>query len=150
MDRHIEGVKTKNLRVIPYERGWLMEILRSDDDIIQPLSGRITHLDQCTPWGLPRFQGCWYPNRLFLKCANSSNYQEPDATNPINVYGRSKLLGEQNIMKHMQDYRIIRTSWLFGRHGKNFVDMLGLSGQMEQVKVVNDQFGKPTYTADLA
>ncbi|MCL7414126.1 MAG: dTDP-4-dehydrorhamnose reductase [ANME-2 cluster archaeon] len=78
-------------------------------------------------------------------------YRESDATNPINVYGRSKLLGEQNIMEHMEDYRIIRTSWLFGRHGKNFVDtMVGLAGRMEQVKVVNDQFGKPTYTADLA
>jgi len=78
-------------------------------------------------------------------------YQESDATNPINVYGRSKLLGEQNIMEHMQDYRIIRTSWLFGRHGKNFVDtMLGISGRIDIVKVVNDQFGKPTYAADLA
>lgn len=78
-------------------------------------------------------------------------YRESDTTNPINVYGRSKLLGEQNIMEHMEDYRIIRTSWLFGRHGKNFVDaMLGLSGQMDTVKVVNDQFGKPTYTVELA
>jgi len=78
-------------------------------------------------------------------------YRESDATNPINVYGRSKLLGEQNIMEHMEDYRIIRTSWLFGRHGKNFVDtMLGLSGQMDTVKVVDDQFGKPTYTVELA
>lgn len=78
-------------------------------------------------------------------------YSESDATNPINVYGRSKLLGEQNIMEHVEDYRIIRTSWLFGRHGKNFVDtMLDLSGQMDTVKVVDDQFGKPTYTADLA
>ena len=78
-------------------------------------------------------------------------YRESDAADPINVYGRSKLLGEQNIMKHMDDYLIIRTSWLFGVHGRNFVDtMLALSGQMENVKVVNDQFGKPTYTLDLA
>jgi dTDP-4-dehydrorhamnose reductase len=80
-----------------------------------------------------------------------SEYRESDAASPINVYGRSKLLGEQNIMKHMEDYRIIRTSWLFGRHGKNFVDtMLDLAGRMDTVNVVNDQFGKPTYTADLA
>ncbi|TFH46373.1 MAG: dTDP-4-dehydrorhamnose reductase [ANME-2 cluster archaeon] len=78
-------------------------------------------------------------------------YYESDTPNPINVYGRSKLLGEQNIRQHMEDYRIIRTSWLFGKHGKNFVDtIIGLSSQMEHVKVVNDQFGKPTYTADLA
>lgn len=78
-------------------------------------------------------------------------YVESDATNPISVYGRSKLAGEENIRYNMSDYRIIRTSWLFGRHGKNFVDtMLTLSKQMPTVKVVNDQIGKPTYTVDLA
>jgi len=78
-------------------------------------------------------------------------YVESDAPNPINVYGASKLLGEQNIAENMDDYRIIRTSWLFGGHGRNFVEtMLHLSGQMDQVRVVNDQVGKPTYTVDLA
>lgn len=78
-------------------------------------------------------------------------YIESDSTNPINAYGRSKLLGEQEIAKHTDNFMIIRTSWLFGKHGRNFVDtMLRLSQQMEKVKVVNDQFGKPTYTADLA
>ncbi|MCK4270199.1 MAG: dTDP-4-dehydrorhamnose reductase [Methanogenium sp.] len=78
-------------------------------------------------------------------------YIESDTPNPINVYGRSKLLGEQNIIKNMDDYRIVRTSWLFGKNGKNFVEtMLNLSKEMDNVKVVNDQFGKPTYTADLA
>jgi dTDP-4-dehydrorhamnose reductase len=78
-------------------------------------------------------------------------YAESDTPNPVNVYGESKRLGEQNIVRAMEDYRIIRTSWLFGRHGKNFVDtMLSLSKQMDRVKVVNDQVGKPTYTVDLA
>lgn len=78
-------------------------------------------------------------------------YIESDSTNPINAYGRSKLLGEQEIAKLTDNYMIIRTSWLFGEHGRNFVDtMLRLSPQMENVKVVNDQFGRPTYTADLA
>jgi dTDP-4-dehydrorhamnose reductase len=78
-------------------------------------------------------------------------YLESDATNPINVYGESKLLGEQLIAENTDDFRIIRTSWLFGFNGKNFVEtMLGLSGKMEYVKVVNDQYGKPTYTYDLA
>ncbi len=82
---------------------------------------------------------------------SKTEYIESDTPNPINVYGASKLLGEQNIAKNTDDYRIIRTSWLFGRHGKNFAEtMLHLSKQMDQVRVVNDQVGRPTYTVDLA
>ena len=78
-------------------------------------------------------------------------YVESDLTGPINVYGKSKLLGERNIIENIDDYRIIRSSWLFGHHGRNFVEtMLKLSGEMDAVRVVDDQFGKPTYTADLA
>ena len=78
-------------------------------------------------------------------------YIESDTPDPINVYGHSKLLGERKIAENLDDYRIIRISWLFGTHGKNFVEtMLRLSGEMAQVRVVNDQFGKPTYTVDLA
>jgi len=79
------------------------------------------------------------------------DYIETDVPYPINVYGASKLLGEQMIQKNHENFLIIRTSWLYGPHGRNFVDtMLTLSSQMEQVKVVNDQFGRPTYTHDLA
>jgi dTDP-4-dehydrorhamnose reductase len=80
-----------------------------------------------------------------------NEYIESDTPDPINVYGKSKLLGEQKIAENTADYRIIRISWLFGIHGRNFVEtMLKLSSQMDKVKVVNDQFGKPTYTVDLA
>jgi dTDP-4-dehydrorhamnose reductase len=82
---------------------------------------------------------------------SQESYVESDKPNPINVYGASKLRGEEAIVSAMEDYRIIRTSWLFGRHGLNFVEtMLRLSAEMEMVRVVNDQFGKPTYTVDLA
>jgi len=82
---------------------------------------------------------------------SKKEYVESDIPNPINVYGHSKLLGEKKIIENMDDYRIVRISWLFGIHGKNFVEtMLKLSGEMDTVKVVNDQFGKPTYTMDLA
>ncbi len=82
---------------------------------------------------------------------SKTEYVESDETNPINVYGASKLRGEQNIAKNMDDYRIIRTSWLFGRHGKNFVETIRhLSQTNETVRVVTDQVGKPTYTMDLA
>lgn len=82
---------------------------------------------------------------------SKKEYVESDAPNPINIYGHSKLLGEKKIIESMDDYRIIRISWLFGTHGRNFVEtMLKLSGEIAEVKVVNDQFGKPTYTVDLA
>jgi dTDP-4-dehydrorhamnose reductase len=82
---------------------------------------------------------------------SKKEYFESDKTDPISVYGQSKLMGEKNIIENMKDYRIIRTSWLFGLHGKNFVEtMLKLSKEMDNVKVVNDQFGKPTYAVDLA
>lgn len=81
---------------------------------------------------------------------SKKKYIESDITNPINVYGHSKLLGEKKIIENMDDYRIIRISWLFGIHGKNFVEIiLKLSKEVNCVKVVNDQFGKPTYTMDL-
>lgn len=80
-----------------------------------------------------------------------TEYREDDPPHPINAYGESKLMGEVSVMKNIENYRIIRTSWLFGAHGKNFVDtILSLSRQMETVQVVNDQVGKPTYTVDLA
>lgn len=82
---------------------------------------------------------------------SKKEYTEFDTPNPINVYGKSKLLGEQEITENLDNYRIIRTSWLFGKHGKNFVEtILKLSHDMDEVKVVNDQFGKPTYTVDIA
>ena len=78
-------------------------------------------------------------------------YLESDVPAPISMYGKSKFLGEKNIIENMDDYRIIRTSWLFGTHGRNFVEtMLKLSGEMDTVRVVDDQFGKPTFTVDLA
>jgi len=79
------------------------------------------------------------------------DYREDDTPGPLSAYGRSKLLGERSVQENTRDYRIIRTAWLFGSHGKNFVDtILALSHQHPQVKVVNDQVGKPTYTIDLA
>lgn len=82
---------------------------------------------------------------------SKKEYVESDLPNPINVYGESKLLGENNIIENMDDYRIVRTSWLFGQYGRNFAEtMLKLSGKIDTVKVVKDQFGKPTFTADLA
>jgi len=78
-------------------------------------------------------------------------YAEYDAANPTGEYGRSKLEGERRIIATMNDYFIIRTAWLYGASGNNFVrTMLRLFGERDEVRVVNDQWGSPTYTGDLA
>ena len=78
-------------------------------------------------------------------------YSEDDETNPINIYGKSKLAGEQEIKEVLEKYFIIRTAWLYGLQGNNFVyTMLKLFKEKEVVKVVKDQWGTPTYTIDLA
>jgi dTDP-4-dehydrorhamnose reductase len=83
--------------------------------------------------------------------SKEGSYIEEDPTNPINVYGQSKLLGEKYIQEVLDDYLIIRTSWLFGLGGKNFVESIFNRGQKgEDLKVVNDQIGSPTHTGDLA
>lgn len=78
-------------------------------------------------------------------------YTENDPPNPLNVYGRSKLKGEQYLQERVEDFLIIRTQWLFGRYGKNFVtSILQQAIQKRVLSIVNDQIGSPTYTADLA
>ena len=80
----------------------------------------------------------------------TSPYQEDDTPNPINVYGMSKFKGETFIRKALDRYFIVRTSWLFGRYGKHFVDIiLDKADRKEELRVVIDQFGSPTYTVDL-
>ncbi len=77
-------------------------------------------------------------------------YLEIDKTDPINAYGYSKLQGEQHVSERLNSYYIIRTSWLYGHAGPNFVDtMAKLMKEKETLKVVNDQTGSPTYTKDL-
>lgn len=77
-------------------------------------------------------------------------YKEDDTTNPISVYGKSKLLGEEYTKNFCSRYFIIRTAWLYG-DGNNFVKtMLRLSESKKEINVVNDQIGSPTSTKDLA
>lgn len=78
-------------------------------------------------------------------------YKEDDPTNPQSVYGYSKLQGEQDALLANTDSIIIRTSWVYSRFGKNFVKiMLKLMSERDEINVVNDQIGSPTYAADLA
>ena len=82
---------------------------------------------------------------------DAAAYTEDDKTHPINIYGKSKLAGEKEIKKMLEGYFIIRTAWLYGYQGNNFVStMLRLFKEKEAIKVVDDQWGSPTYTVDLA
>jgi dTDP-4-dehydrorhamnose reductase len=79
-----------------------------------------------------------------------SPYLEDDATCPLGVYGESKLTGEMNAAFN-PDHLIVRTQWLYGLHGKNFVEtMLRLAAEKDHLSVVDDQIGSPTWTVDLA
>lgn len=78
-------------------------------------------------------------------------YLEDDPVNPINEYGRSKLKGEEYIRETLNDHLIVRTQWLYGKGGHNFVKtIIKLSKEKDSLSVVNDQTGCPTYADDLS
>jgi len=77
-------------------------------------------------------------------------YRENDKTNPLSVYGRTKLLGENAIKRSCRRHFIVRSSWLYGGHGRNFVDTIRQkSKEVSRIEVVSDQVGSPTYARDL-
>jgi len=78
-------------------------------------------------------------------------YEVDQATSPLGAYGRTKLAGEQLLQKHLDQFFIVRTAWVFGVYGNNFVKtMIRLGKERGEVGVVHDQVGSPTYTVDLA
>jgi dTDP-4-dehydrorhamnose reductase len=79
------------------------------------------------------------------------SYTEDDETEPLSIYGKSKLAGEKSVQEGIEHYIIVRTQWLFGPHGKNFVStILKIAKEKTKINVVNDQWGSPTYSNDLA
>ena len=81
----------------------------------------------------------------------TSPYHEYDNTNPLSVYGKSKRAGEVLVQTLSSRYFIVRTSWVFGLQGNNFVKtMIKLAAERKELNVVHDQIGSPTYTLDLA
>ena len=88
------------------------------------------------------------------KISNKDNYKEyleNDNTNPVNIYGKTKLEGELYVRELLEKYYIVRISWVFGENGNNFIDtMLRLSKDRSELNVIDDQIGSPTYTKDLA
>ena len=81
----------------------------------------------------------------------TSPYNESDPICPIGTYGESKAAGEKAVREALETYVILRTSWLYSSHGNNFVKtILRLASEREELRVVADQYGCPTYAADLA
>lgn len=82
---------------------------------------------------------------------SKEQYGEFDQTGPVSIYGKSKLAGEELVKTLMSKYFIVRTAWLFGEGGQNFVrTILRLAREKEYLTIVDDQLGEPTYTQDLA
>ena len=77
-------------------------------------------------------------------------YEIDDKTSGLSVYGKSKLQGEENVKANLEEYFIVRTSWLFGINGNNFVKTMIRLKDKKEINVVNDQIGSVTYTVDLA
>ncbi len=80
----------------------------------------------------------------------NSGYIEEDVTNPLCIYGKSKLCGEENIIKSGCSYSIIRTAWVFSEYGNNFVKTMISLANKNEISVVSDQIGTPTYAGDIA
>lgn len=81
----------------------------------------------------------------------SHPYREDDGANPLGVYAQSKWAGEQAVRELMPDALIVRTAWVHGAHGNNFVKtMLRLAAEREELRVVDDQIGSPSWTGDIA
>lgn len=87
---------------------------------------------------------------VFDGCKDGA-YTEDDAPNPLNVYGRSKLAGEQAILAGGCRHLILRTSWVYGNRGRNFLrTMLRLAEERDELRIVDDQFGAPTWCRMIA
>ncbi len=85
------------------------------------------------------------------RAPDGAAWVESDQTAPLGAYGRSKLRGEHAVATACQDHAIVRTAWLFGSHGKNFIaTILGLAADRDQIDVVADQVGSPTWSGHLA
>jgi dTDP-4-dehydrorhamnose reductase len=104
-------------------------------------------INVCKKLGIPLIQ----ISTDYVFNGNKESYNEDDEKDPINYYGKTKAEGEDLITQNLYKYYIIRTSWLFGKNGKNFVKtIIKLCNEKDEIKVVDNQIGRPTYTRDLS
>ncbi|SPF42703.1 dTDP-4-dehydrorhamnose reductase [Syntrophobacter sp. SbD1] len=104
--------------------------------------------DECARFGIPIIHIS--TDYIFNGMADRP-YKEENAADPINIYGLSKWQGEEAVRSRISEHVIVRTSWLYGARGQNFVKtMLRLGAEREELKVVSDQYGCPTWSFDLA
>lgn len=104
--------------------------------------------DECDRLGIPLFH---ISTDYIFNGRADRPYKEEDAADPINIYGISKWQGEEAVRSLVSEHIIVRTSWLFGERGQNFVKtMLRLGAEREELGVVADQYGCPTWSSDLA
>ncbi len=102
----------------------------------------------CKDQGIPFVH---YSTDYVFDGSGDTYWKETDPVNPLSAYGRTKLAGERKIAEVGGDYLIFRTSWVYDETGKNFLNtMLRLGGEREELRVVNDQTGAPTYARHLA
>lgn len=92
-----------------------------------------------------------YLSTDYVFSGTGENFYKPlDTPSPLNIYGKTKYEGERHILAELEQYFIVRVSWIFGKNGNNFVKtMLRLGTEHKEINVVQDQIGSPTYTKDL-
>jgi dTDP-4-dehydrorhamnose reductase len=150
VDRTINGIHKVGPDVIFHLAAW------TDVDGCEKDRGRATSVN---------FQGSWAvalgAEELGCKLVYMSTdyvfdgrkkrpYRENDKTGPLSVYGRSKLMGEQAVARTCKRHFVVRSSWLYGRSGRNFVDTIRRKAQeQDRIEVVEDQVGSPTWAGDL-
>jgi dTDP-4-dehydrorhamnose reductase len=104
--------------------------------------------DECERLGIPLIH---ISTDYIFNGESDRPYKEEDAADPLNVYGRSKWEGEEAVRSRLAEHVIVRTSWLYGFGGANFVKtMLRLGRERDELEVVSDQYGCPTWSFDLA
>ena len=121
--------------------------LEKDKAMLENAEGTKNIAKICAEWEIPLV---YISTDYVFDGTKNTPYTVTDEPNPINCYGYSKLKGEEYIQKYCSKYHIIRTSWLYGHHGKNFVETMLKLQNKNPLRVINDQIGSPTWTVDLS